>query len=49
MSFHMNVPYSHRAIVFVAHGAGEHCGYYETIAEKLAEKEVLVCAHDHGD
>ncbi|XP_030640171.1 monoglyceride lipase [Chanos chanos] len=36
-----------RALVFVAHGAGEHCGAYEDVARTLTEHSMLVFAHDH--
>uniref|UniRef100_A0A671YTF0 Monoglyceride lipase n=1 Tax=Sparus aurata TaxID=8175 RepID=A0A671YTF0_SPAAU len=36
-----------RALVFVAHGAGEHCGWYAEIAQRLKELSLLVFAHDH--
>uniref|UniRef100_A0A3Q3WTL0 Serine aminopeptidase S33 domain-containing protein n=1 Tax=Mola mola TaxID=94237 RepID=A0A3Q3WTL0_MOLML len=36
-----------RALVFIAHGAGEHCGPYDEIAQKLKEVSLLVFAHDH--
>ncbi|KAG7271895.1 hypothetical protein CRUP_038147 [Coryphaenoides rupestris] len=36
-----------RALVFVAHGAGEHCGPYDEIALRLKELSLLVFAHDH--
>nr|XP_057940768.1 monoglyceride lipase isoform X2 [Doryrhamphus excisus] len=36
------------ALVFIAHGAGEHCGPYDEIAETLKEEmSLLVFAHDH--
>lgn len=38
-----------RALVFIAHGAGEHCGPYDEIAQKLKEVSLLVFAHDHGE
>ncbi|XP_041860869.1 monoglyceride lipase isoform X2 [Melanotaenia boesemani] len=36
-----------RALVFIAHGAGEHSGPYEEIAQRLRELSLLVFAHDH--
>ncbi|XP_029575921.1 monoglyceride lipase [Salmo trutta] len=36
-----------RALVFVAHGAGEHCGPYDEIGRTLKEQSLLVFAHDH--
>ncbi|XP_073327075.1 monoglyceride lipase isoform X1 [Pagrus major] len=36
-----------RALVFIAHGAGEHCGPYDEIAQRLKELSLLVFAHDH--
>ena len=38
-----------RALVFIAHGAGEHCGPYDEIAQRLKELSLLVFAHDHGE
>ena len=37
-----------RALVFVAHGAGEHCGPYDEIAQTLKDQSLMVFAHDHG-
>uniref|UniRef100_A0A452E6R4 Monoglyceride lipase n=1 Tax=Capra hircus TaxID=9925 RepID=A0A452E6R4_CAPHI len=36
-----------RALVFVSHGAGEHCGRYEELAQMLVGLGLLVFAHDH--
>ncbi|XP_011475140.2 monoglyceride lipase isoform X2 [Oryzias latipes] len=36
-----------RALVFVVHGAGEHSGPYDEIAQRLKELSLLVFAHDH--
>uniref|UniRef100_A0A8D0GFY4 Monoglyceride lipase n=1 Tax=Sphenodon punctatus TaxID=8508 RepID=A0A8D0GFY4_SPHPU len=36
-----------RALVFVAHGAGEHCGRYDDFAQMLTGLNLLVFAHDH--
>uniref|UniRef100_A0A673HID0 Serine aminopeptidase S33 domain-containing protein n=1 Tax=Sinocyclocheilus rhinocerous TaxID=307959 RepID=A0A673HID0_9TELE len=36
-----------KALVFVAHGAGEHCGGYADIAHSLTQHGILVFAHDH--
>ncbi|XP_022613275.1 monoglyceride lipase isoform X3 [Seriola dumerili] len=36
-----------RALVFVAHGAAEHCGPYDEVAQRLKELSLLVFAHDH--
>ncbi|XP_065741401.1 monoglyceride lipase isoform X3 [Phocoena phocoena] len=36
-----------RALVFVSHGAGEHCGRYDELARMLVGLELLVFAHDH--
>lgn len=38
-----------RALVFIAHGAGEHSGPYDEIAQRLKERSLLVFAHDHGE
>ncbi|XP_070216395.1 monoglyceride lipase isoform X2 [Bos mutus] len=37
----------HRALVFVSHGAGEHCGRYDELAQMLVGLGLLVFAHDH--
>ncbi|XP_017922545.1 PREDICTED: monoglyceride lipase isoform X4 [Capra hircus] len=37
-----------RALVFVSHGAGEHCGRYEELAQMLVGLGLLVFAHDHA-
>ncbi|XP_076972450.1 monoglyceride lipase isoform X2 [Tamandua tetradactyla] len=36
-----------KALVFVSHGAGEHCGRYEELARMLVGLDLLVFAHDH--
>ncbi|XP_036593321.1 monoglyceride lipase isoform X3 [Trichosurus vulpecula] len=36
-----------RALVFISHGAGEHCGRYDDLAQMLTELDLLVFAHDH--
>uniref|UniRef100_H0UZY9 Monoglyceride lipase n=1 Tax=Cavia porcellus TaxID=10141 RepID=H0UZY9_CAVPO len=36
-----------RALVFVSHGAGEHCGRYEDLAQMLVGLDLLAFAHDH--
>ncbi|XP_034065305.1 monoglyceride lipase isoform X1 [Gymnodraco acuticeps] len=36
-----------RALVYIAHGAGEHCGPYDEIAQRLKELSMLAFAHDH--
>lgn len=36
-----------RALVFIAHGAGEHLGPYDEVAQRLKELQLLVFAHDH--
>lgn len=38
-----------RALVFVSHGAGEHSGRYDEIAQMLVGLGLLVFAHDHGE
>ncbi|XP_043741172.1 monoglyceride lipase isoform X4 [Cervus elaphus] len=35
------------ALVFVSHGAGEHCGRYDELAQMLVGLGLLVFAHDH--
>lgn len=35
--------------MFVSHGAGEHCGRYEELAQMLVGLGLLVFAHDHGE
>lgn len=32
----------------MSHGAGEHCGRYDELAQMLVGLELLVFAHDHG-
>ncbi|XP_048212311.1 monoglyceride lipase [Perognathus longimembris pacificus] len=36
-----------KALVFVSHGAGEHCGRYDDLAQMLLRLDLLVFAHDH--
>ncbi|XP_072454438.1 monoglyceride lipase isoform X5 [Notamacropus eugenii] len=36
-----------RGLVFISHGAGEHCGRYDDLAQMLTELDLLVFAHDH--
>ncbi|XP_023071298.1 monoglyceride lipase isoform X1 [Piliocolobus tephrosceles] len=36
-----------KALIFVSHGAGEHCGRYEELAQMLMGLDLLVFAHDH--
>ncbi|XP_043934479.1 monoglyceride lipase isoform X2 [Protopterus annectens] len=36
-----------KALVFIAHGAGEHCGRYNDLAQMLVEHSLLAFAHDH--
>ncbi|XP_055022386.1 monoglyceride lipase isoform X2 [Boleophthalmus pectinirostris] len=36
-----------RALVFITHGAGEHVGRYDDVAQRLKELQVLVFGHDH--
>ncbi|XP_037659147.1 monoglyceride lipase isoform X2 [Choloepus didactylus] len=36
-----------KALMFVSHGAGEHCGRYEELAQMLIGLGLLVFAHDH--
>ncbi|KAL2103867.1 hypothetical protein ACEWY4_000735 [Coilia grayii] len=36
-----------RALVYVAHGAGEHCGAYNDVAQSLTPHSLLLFAHDH--
>ncbi|XP_006169871.1 monoglyceride lipase [Tupaia chinensis] len=36
-----------KALVFVSHGAGEHCGRYAELAQMLVGLDLLVFAHDH--
>lgn len=38
-----------RALVLIVHGAGEHSGPYDEIAQRLKELSLLVFAHDHGE
>ncbi|KAK1801124.1 hypothetical protein P4O66_022827 [Electrophorus voltai] len=36
-----------KALVFLAHGAGEHCGAYRDVAGKLNQHSLFVFSHDH--
>ncbi|XP_008826783.1 monoglyceride lipase isoform X1 [Nannospalax galili] len=36
-----------KALIFVSHGAGEHCGRYDELAQMLRGLNLLVFAHDH--
>ncbi|XP_051010838.1 monoglyceride lipase isoform X2 [Acomys russatus] len=36
-----------KALIFVSHGAGEHCGRYDEVAQMLKGLDMLVFAHDH--
>ncbi|XP_015203420.1 monoglyceride lipase isoform X2 [Lepisosteus oculatus] len=36
-----------RALVFIAHGAAEHCGGYSDLAQTLTGHSLLAFAHDH--
>nr|XP_023699010.1 monoglyceride lipase-like [Paramormyrops kingsleyae] len=38
-----------RGLLFVAHGVGEHCGRYSSLAQSLSRRGLMVFAHDHGD
>ncbi|KAF7249748.1 Monoglyceride lipase [Varanus komodoensis] len=40
---------SPRGLVFVAHGAGEHCCRYDDLAQMLTGINFFVFAHDHGE
>lgn len=40
---------SFRGLVFVAHGAGEHCCRYDDLAQMLTGIDFFVFAHDHGE
>ena len=37
-----------RAVVFIAHGVGEHSGRYESLATLLNEHKYAVYSHDYG-
>uniref|UniRef100_A0ACB8EHS5 Uncharacterized protein n=1 Tax=Sphaerodactylus townsendi TaxID=933632 RepID=A0ACB8EHS5_9SAUR len=37
-----------KGLVFVAHGAGEHCCRYDDLAQMLTGINLFVFAHDHG-
>ena len=39
---------SSRALLYVAHGVGEHMGRYEKLGQLLAENGILMYGHDHG-
>ncbi|XP_035130645.1 monoglyceride lipase isoform X2 [Callithrix jacchus] len=36
-----------KALIFVSHGAAEHCGRYDELAQMLKGLDLLVFAHDH--
>ncbi|XP_060737220.1 monoglyceride lipase isoform X3 [Tachysurus vachellii] len=36
-----------KALVFVAHGAGEHCSGYADVAQTLTQHSLFVFSHDH--
>ncbi|XP_047655815.1 monoglyceride lipase isoform X2 [Tachysurus fulvidraco] len=36
-----------KALVFVVHGAGEHCSGYADVAQKLTQHSLFVFSHDH--
>lgn len=36
-----------KALIFMSHGAGEHCGRYDELAQMLKGLDMLVFAHDH--
>ncbi|XP_046727504.1 monoglyceride lipase isoform X1 [Silurus meridionalis] len=36
-----------KALVFVVHGAGEHCSLYDSVAHTLTQHSLYVFAHDH--
>uniref|UniRef100_A0A8C8YNV4 Monoglyceride lipase n=1 Tax=Prolemur simus TaxID=1328070 RepID=A0A8C8YNV4_PROSS len=36
-----------KALIFVSHGAAEHCGRYDELARMLTGLDLLVFAHDH--
>ncbi|XP_041348607.1 monoglyceride lipase-like [Gigantopelta aegis] len=36
-----------RCLVFIAHGLGEHCLWYDQLAEELTKRQVYVFSHDH--
>ncbi|XP_069062357.1 monoglyceride lipase [Pleurodeles waltl] len=38
---------SPRALVYVVHGAGEHCGRYDELAQMMIGLNIFVFAHDH--
>ncbi|XP_066472858.1 monoglyceride lipase isoform X2 [Tiliqua scincoides] len=40
-------PAAPRGLVFVAHGAGEHCCRYDDLAQMLTDINFFVFAHDH--
>lgn len=37
-----------RGVVHYYHGFGEHCGRHAHVAERLAARGFIVCAHDHA-
>ncbi|AST09429.1 putative monoglyceride lipase [NY_014 poxvirus] len=36
-----------KALVFISHGAGEHCGRYDELAESISTMGIMVFSHDH--
>ncbi|XP_046570972.1 monoglyceride lipase-like isoform X1 [Haliotis rubra] len=36
-----------KALVFITHGAGEHCLWYTQLAQQLTQKDLYVFSHDH--
>lgn len=43
-----NLLITNRALIFIAHGFGEHCSRYETLGNALAEEGFLAFSHDHS-
>ena len=40
--------YFDRAIAIIIHGAGEHCGRYDEMAELFRKESIYSFANDHG-
>lgn len=45
---HLSLYFVIRAVVFIAHGVGEHSGRYESLATLLNEHKYAVYSHDYG-
>ena len=39
---------SYRALLYISHGVTEYMGWYEEVAQLLADSGIYVFGHDHG-